>query len=74
MVNHVDGKNYGLPDGWTVEQKSQTSLKYLGIKDMVSSIINSNFFFMNYNFFVLDLTFALFICMTLLFFCFRKYL
>ncbi|KAB2630660.1 methyl-CpG-binding domain-containing protein 5-like [Pyrus ussuriensis x Pyrus communis] len=33
VVNHFDGTNFGLPEGWTVKQKSMTSPKYFGIKD-----------------------------------------
>lgn len=39
VVNHFDGTNFGLPEGWTVKQKSKTSPKYFGTKDKVSSII-----------------------------------
>ncbi|KAL4352931.1 hypothetical protein GQ457_06G007430 [Hibiscus cannabinus] len=28
--DHVDGKIFGLPEGWIVEQRPRTSLKYLG--------------------------------------------
>lgn len=37
---YFDGRPYGLPEGWIVEQRPQTSLKYFGKIDQVYSVTN----------------------------------
>ncbi|CAB4314925.1 unnamed protein product [Prunus armeniaca] len=37
---YFDGRPYGLPEGWIVEQRLRTSLKYFGKIDQVNSVTN----------------------------------
>ena len=41
-VHFVDGREYGLPEGWIVEQRPRTSAKYFGKLDQVIALYSAS--------------------------------